>query len=399
MAIVDSLAAHPCFTPWVDPISGVTSYLLDRRVAPIQKGLYYATPSVSEDGRWLWFDALFPPSKRPYPAVVSLDASNPVLRYFPYAMSGNPLVTPAGDAVWLGIDDGIYRLDVSGDLRVVGRLPPDWAGARRLYGLVTDMSRSADGRHFVLDSHIGNEWVVSTMALADGAAQVVQRFSRCFHHTVFSPRDPSLIMIGQGPDFDPATGVKTSVIDQRIWLLRTSGQCEPLHEDLRFGANCMWCHEWWTARGDIQWCDYWTGIWESTVNPRARTLIWAHPGLIHGQCDPCGTYLCGDENCYRYNAAHPCRLWFYDRAKHRELPIVSGVWPSPFPERDHRAYHIDPHAHFSPDGELIVHTTAARGIVDVALTPTAPLIDGLETRGRAPGEWKADLPGDTWTGR
>ena len=57
-----SLADHPLFEPWVDPVSGVTSYLLRERVAPLQQTFYFTTPSLTHDARYLWFYTAFPPS-------------------------------------------------------------------------------------------------------------------------------------------------------------------------------------------------------------------------------------------------------------------------------------------------------------------------------------------------
>lgn len=393
------LETHPYFEPWVDPVSGVLSFVLSKRIAPMQKALYYVTPSISADNRWLWFFVAFPPSFTWHLAVLALDTTDPIIRWFPQTLSGSPLVAPEGDHVWVPIEDGIYRLDTNGNVTEILRLPPDMVGHRSLSHLVVELTRSADGRHFLLDSRIGEEWLVSLAEIATGELRVLHRFDRAYFHAAFSPVDPDLFMIGQGPAYDAHTGEKTSVIDQRIWLMDRSGHMgEPLFDDLHFGRNCMWCHEWWTSQGHIQWCDYWTGIWESPATPgRQRALVWSHPGLIHGQCHPGLRYISADENCYRYNGTYPCRLWYYDRETGTEIPIVSGVAECPLPQRDHRAYHIDPHAHFSPDGSMLVHTAGMRGRVDVAITPTEGIVARLRTHGRPPGAWR--VPGQTWTGR
>ena len=50
------------FRPYADPHSGVTSYVLSKRVAPVQKGNYFVNRSISHDGRYLWFQCASPPS-------------------------------------------------------------------------------------------------------------------------------------------------------------------------------------------------------------------------------------------------------------------------------------------------------------------------------------------------
>ena len=37
----------PLFTPWRDPVSGVESFILTTRVAPVQQSFYYVTPSLT----------------------------------------------------------------------------------------------------------------------------------------------------------------------------------------------------------------------------------------------------------------------------------------------------------------------------------------------------------------
>lgn len=50
------------FTPFTHPESGVTFYVLTRKVAPVQQGFYFVNDSMSADGRYLWFYCAFPPS-------------------------------------------------------------------------------------------------------------------------------------------------------------------------------------------------------------------------------------------------------------------------------------------------------------------------------------------------
>ena len=49
------LTASAAFRPWTDPESGITSYLLHDRVAPLQQSFYFTNRSFSEDGAYLWF--------------------------------------------------------------------------------------------------------------------------------------------------------------------------------------------------------------------------------------------------------------------------------------------------------------------------------------------------------
>ena len=72
------LAGHPYFTPWIDPVSGMVSYVLTEQVAPVQQSFYFTNVSVSRDERWLWFYTAFPPNPHRMLGVVSLDPARPL---------------------------------------------------------------------------------------------------------------------------------------------------------------------------------------------------------------------------------------------------------------------------------------------------------------------------------
>ena len=373
------LSEHPYFERWTDPETGVESLILIERVAPLQKGLYYATPSISTDGRWLWFYGAFPPAKRWTVAAVCLDPDQPAIRLFPAAVGGgNPLVAPEGNAAYVVVGDGVYYQPFDGDLRQVLRMPRDIIANRYLFGLVTDLTISADGKHFLLDSHIGNRWLISIADVATGQVTPLRWFNRCHHHAQFSPVDPTLILVGQGPWHDPITGDKGDM-NVRLWIMDTAlTRYEPVFGDLWFNHNSKSCHEWWSADGRVCWVDYDDGVYECELAARTRELVWPHHLLCHAQCDAARRFYCADENPYNPSPERPCRVVFFDRHAGREVAIVSRMPLPPLPPGDWRSYHLDPHPHFSPDGQWIVYTTLARGKVDVALTSVPGVRERLE---------------------
>ena len=50
------------FTPWKNPETGVTIYLMTHKVAPVQEAFYFVNASMTGDARYLWFYCAFPPS-------------------------------------------------------------------------------------------------------------------------------------------------------------------------------------------------------------------------------------------------------------------------------------------------------------------------------------------------
>lgn len=376
MSTID-LHNHPHFQAWKDPVSGVTSHVLRPVAAPLQRALYFVVPSIRGNGQWLWFHGFHPPVDCPQLACVSLDPQAPDIHTFPNAMSnGNPLIDPAGDSIHVPIGDGIYHLHLDGHTTNTFRMPREVLDSKHLFLLCTELTESCDGRYYLLDSEIGNRWLISLVEKETGKHLPLRWFGNRHHHAIFSKHDPELFLINQGHWTDRITGDKNAM-NVRTWLMNTRlDRYEPLDPNLWFGQNSHCCHEWWTPSGKVQWCDYQEGIWEMDLETREKQLLWNHP-LVHGQSDAAERYLVGDQNPYNWNDQKPCSVWFFDRASQREIPIVSHMPPHPLPWRDFRTYHIDPHPNFSDDGQWVIYTTTAFGSVTLALCSVADLLKQL----------------------
>lgn len=216
------LSKHPFFEPWIDPASGITSFILTKRVAPVQQSFYFLTPSLSADERWLWFYAAVPPSPHRMLGAVSMDSSDPRILLFP-ASAGcgeSPLVAPEGDAAYFALPPSVWRQPVAGQAEVVCTLPPDLAPerGRQVTRMVSHLTLSADGRRFVLDGERGLHWFVAIGDLQTGRITLLKEFGRKYNHAQFSPVDPNLFLIAQDWWIDPISGQEFPY-DHRMWLM------------------------------------------------------------------------------------------------------------------------------------------------------------------------------------
>ena len=143
------LSKHPYFTPYTDPKSGIVSYILTEKVAPLQRQFYFAQPSVTADGKYLWFLCFNPPARYMTLGVLSLDPENPFIKNFPYAapQGGNPCVTPEGDGVYFGVGNIVCKLDIEGKLTKLITVGTEITHGRPIERLFTHASISADGKY------------------------------------------------------------------------------------------------------------------------------------------------------------------------------------------------------------------------------------------------------------
>ncbi len=364
------LQRHPHFVPWVDPRSGIRTFLLDKRVSPVQQTFYFVNPSISADGRFLWFYSAWDPAPRRTLSVVSLDPKAPLIRNFPHAMpKGCPLVAPEGNAIYFCMRESVYKMDLDGKLTKIVRLDKDFIRGRKVGRLVSHLTMSADGKHFLLDGAIGNHWYVGLGEIETGKVKILKEFARHYNHAQFSPVDPELFLIAQDWWHDPVSGQRFAY-NKRIWLMRTtSTQIEPLAprnyiEGPPGSYGTAASHEWWSKDGKLCWIDYGKGAYECDVETRQATHVWKRP-LCHGHCDPTRRFWTADQSPYLWNKV-PCKILFWDRELEKGVEIMSGMPEPPIPRR---RYHLDPHPQFSPQGNHISFTASVRGKVDVAVTP------------------------------
>jgi hypothetical protein len=369
----EPLHSHPFFTSWRDPQSGVETFILTERVAPVQQTFYYVNSGVTPDEKWLWFYTAFPPALGHRLGCVSLDPEHPVIRHFPAVAHTNndlPLVSPGGDGVYFCAGKSVWFQPMEGEPKTICTLDPGFVKNRPVRRLATHLTLSADGKRLLLDGMIGNHWFVAVADVLTGEIKVLHEFGRHYNHAQFSPLDPDLFLIAQDWWFDAASGQYFSY-DHRMWLMDTNGKrFEALRPADWNGHNCEQSHEWWSPQGKVCWVDYKLGAFECDLANREPVHVWKTP-LCHAHSDTTARYWCADQSPYTWNL-RPCEVLFFDRQTERTQHIASAL---PHPPYDRGTWHIDPHPRFTPRDTYISYTTTVRGLVDVALAPVRSLTD------------------------
>ena len=143
------LSRHPYFEKYTDPVSGVESFILTKKVGGLQRHFYFAQRSVTDDGKYLWVMCANPPARYFTFAVVSLDPDDPFIRHFPHASpdSGLPCISPDGKGVYYCMGNALYSVDVQGEVKKILELPWEYIKGRRLEQMCTHVSVSCDGKY------------------------------------------------------------------------------------------------------------------------------------------------------------------------------------------------------------------------------------------------------------
>lgn len=370
-----ALAQSKLFTPWTDPASGVTSYILTQKVAPVQEAFYFVNNSLTRDGRYLWFYCAFPPSGTAAQGrtLGVVDFVTQEVRHFPDTQfnHASPFVDAATGTVYWGMGTAVWRRspDPREPADLVGRLPEDLVKLRPVERVATHLTLAADGRAFFIDAAVGLHYVFGALPVDGGDFELWHTFQRNYNHAQFSPTDPNCVLFAQENHPDPITGLRFPIED-RLWLLRKGEAPHPI-----LPTPTRLTHEWWDPDGQHVWCiksD--TGVWRVNIATQAVEEIAWPGGRWHSHSAPSGKYLIGDANPRFYRGC-PSTVNFLNRETGKSVRLVDNP---EMPTYTGATYHIDPHPRFCIGEEYVVFTTTVRGAVDVALARVADLIARTE---------------------
>ncbi len=379
------LSKHPYFESWIDPNTGVESFILTKRVAPLQQSFYFTASSFSADEEWLWFYAAFPPAAYRVLGAVSMDPNNPEIHLMLDASfsSASPMVDETGKGVYYCSRAQIRHKTIGGENKAIATLPGKYVKKRRLSKLASHLTLSADGKYFLLDGEVGNHWFAGLAERETGEVKILHEFGRRYEHAQFSPTDPDLFLLAQDWRNDPISG-RSLFYDHRTWLMNVSQtKFEPLvpgmwnrHVDPNTGELDRPCHEWWGKDGSrIYYVDYNRGVYEVMVYDKVRKakLVW--PGSkCHANSGPNDRFFTADETPYLWRRK-PCQIQFFDRKTGKQINIASGL---PRPSTPAQWYHLHPHPQISPRGTYVVYTTTIGDVINIAVAPIDKIVEKMK---------------------
>lgn len=387
-AETEALLRSDVFTPWVDPVTQVESFILTARVAPVQQSFYYVNQSLTQDGRYFWFYCAFPPSGSANNgrSLGVVDFREGRVLHFPDTQfnHASPLVDAVtGWAYWCN-EDGIWKRPpyADGVAELVNKFSPTFTGGRRVTRYATHLTSRSDGRALHLDAEIGNDFYLGEAPLAGTEIVLWAKLSGPvnYNHGQFSPIDPDLILLAEDFYLNRATGT-SSRYTNRLRLGRRTGELFPVYpqpiwdggEDRRSRHG----HEWWSADGQYVWyIHYNRGVERVAVadcngvsNPLCEKM-WNHGSVAHAHVDSSQTRLVLDS--MPPDDPMDRRVTFVNLNTGRDINVVSYL---PELSAETAKYHLHAHPHFCLGETLICYTTMVLGRVDVAFARVEDLVN------------------------
>lgn len=360
------------FSPSRSASTGITSFVLTRRLAPVQKNFYFVSPTYTDDGRYLWVSCAFPPEggMRATPVLGVVDFEQDDFRIYHETQfpTGGPLVDLLTAEIYWGNHLDVWKRGPRPDDRAirVGRFPAEIAGKRLPERIASHLTFSADHKAINLDVHFQSESYIADLSLADSSVRIWQKLEGYYNHGQFSPTDPDVQMFAheywKDHIAEPFDGLRPY---HRLWMIRRGQPAEPI---LRQPVSHSG-HEWWDADGRHIWyVHYGVGIKKVDLRTRAEVNLW-RGHLSHGHSDRTGQFLVAD--LMADPVVCDCHVAFRNLKTGKEVEIVNRP---PLPRDATQCTHLHPHPHFCFHDRYICYTTTIHGRVDLALVRTEDLI-------------------------
>ena len=392
----------PLFERYADPESGVVSYLLRKGLSgyPNQQSLYFTTKSVTDDGRFLVFNAsnMEQTRTRAYCADLGEGRVFALTEDSPRGADKDDLFNRDGNGAWVDVENDRYYFiarnpDRIGwiDLRNPGkgtniccRIPKaDVLGGydgERGYRYATHLTLTPDRRKAFFDARV---WAASKsyyglLDLGTGKWEKWGETDFNLDHGQLSPTDPDVAMCAHEYAWTDADGVTRHIpratpenpdlVYPRLQICTRSGRTvippdafnEAVHEGwYDDGKGIYYCsrgvHDYDFATGKGR-CICPANAAHATVTADRKYVVFDHSASIPA---------------YRGN---PWSVSFWNRETERRVYIHEKIPASGTPERQSRL-HPDPHPQFVMKGRYIVCTVVGPDrALDVSVTPVAPLV-------------------------
>ena len=396
----------PLFDRHVDARSGVVSYILKKNITGYfnQQSLYFTTKSMTDDGRFLVFNASSEDQNRRRAFCADLERGV----VFPLTAESvvrdrQSLMNKDGNGPWVDVaTDRYYFIARSPDRVAFIDLRHPEAGTNTCcvipkadvlegfdephgYRYATHMTLTPDRRKAFFDARVW-KWSKTYYGLLDLESGKWEKWGETdfnLNHGQLSPTDPDVAMCAHEIDWTDRDGVMHRIgratpenpdfVYPRLQICTREGR-RVIPPD----ANNEAVHEGWYDDGKgIYYCsrgvhdyDFATGV--------SRCICPA--SAAHATVTVDRKYVTFDHSSsvpsYRGN---PWNVSFWNRDTERRVFIHENMPASATPERPSRL-HPDPHPHFVMNGRYIVCTFIdGTRALHVSVTPVKPLVEMTST--------------------
>ena len=383
-------AESKLFKPFVDPESGVVSYVLQYGAPDDNRqSLYFTCKSMTNDGRFLVFHYTEGNERKsegagPRHLMLADLKTDQVFDLGPSVMT--PFIeTDQGYMVYGDRKRGFFRRDFTDPLREIKLcdIPAELSSLGEVRRLASHLTLSRDRKRAFLDTEIftpegRSRYIQGMLDLTTGAWDPWNETDWNCNHGQLNPVDDNLALVAwegcwneDGKAFQEETGWYP-----RMWLIRKGSKELVPAKTINFASHEIWDDD---GKG-LSWCSHGFMVDEHCVYHHdlatGEEEVWAPiPGARHNSCSPDNKYVVTDQAPESWWRGCKWRVAFYNRETGKSVWLYSLREPL-MPKENQSRLHPDPHPHFVSNGQYVISTASnADGHMDLFVTPVAQMVE------------------------
>lgn len=390
-----------CFEKFVDPVSGVVSYLLRPGLfGHNQQSLYYTQKAMTDDGRFLVF-VVSPDEteekyyQRQHLAVLDFQTDKVTVLDDMRAGTTTPYLDVKTDEIYYldryCEDRGLFKRSLLGDVKKPTKICdfPESAAklGQRIGSMYTHLTRTADGNGFFLDLQVRvkdapkkeDRVMMSVLGVLDAGTGTFTEWYRnqyIVRHAAANPQRKD-VALALEPYWETHKEVhdcgKTGVC-KRLLLL-SPGKSELIVGQVPPGGKppVHVVHTEWTADGSgIYWCSYENGVILHNIDTGREEVLMKDNRAVHCEMTDDNRYIVFDQSAgERQFRGQSWKVGFYDRVTQKTSWIYTKSPELMTPEKPSKL-HPDPHPNFAMGDRYAICTMNVKERqLSVLITPTA----------------------------
>lgn len=367
------------FRKFVEPKSGVVSYILDARIADNQQSLYFTQKSMTEDGRFIVLDISGGErGNKKSRALIDLLKDELV----PLEIAGNIpfLDTESGTLYWFE-PTGLYKME----LRAVPRkpellcdVPPQLkAEGKNVMSLATHVTLTPDRKKVFMDARVDDKFIQGMLDIKSGQFEKWGEESVCVNHGQVNPVNDHLALCAHETRWTDTKNVEHRIANvdgvyPRLVLVEPEGKRRIVPP-----MNNYATHEHWAADGKgLYYCsmgkEYGVVYYDLATGKQERA---APVHATHATMTRDHRYFTYDNSVGKWYRGCSWQVGFYNSLTRKEVFLYT-VLPALNPIEKPSKLHPDPHPQFVCGDKYIICTiNHGDGRMDLSVTPVAPLIE------------------------
>ncbi len=368
------------FRKYVDPKSGVVSYVLAARIAEEQQSLYFTQKSMTEDGRFLVF-SICGGERRTEKTIALIDFLKDELLSLE-VRGGHPFLDTTTAMLYWFEADGFFRMDLRAASRQKEKLcdiPKELKDeGKQVKSLVTHVTLTADRSQVFMDARVDDRFIQGMLDIKTGRFEKWGEEAVCVNHGQINPVNDRLALCAHETRWTDSQNVehriqKVDGVYPRLLLVEPNGKrriVPPL--------NNYATHEYWSADGKgFYYCSFGkqSGVVYYDLASGQQRLVAPVGALHHATMTTDHRYFTYDRSVGPWYRGCSWQVGFYNSVTGKGIFLYS-VLPAFNTKEEPSKLHPDPHPQFVCGDRYIVCTiNRGDGRMDVSVTPVAPLIE------------------------